>query len=176
MSIREQISRLRADGELVWLRPKFPGSAMSRVILLTETVRRQILGQHPDNETAIRMGRLRQDLDHFTEGGLILIARGKNNGCYLKQLNPHSDEIWEIRSRDPKPSLRLLGSFGETDVFIGLQLVERGELGGYQSQQWKIAIRQCKAEWRRLFLTYPRFTGEWPHDYVQSDFYTPNDI
>lgn len=69
---------------------------------------------------------------------------------------PPADEVWDIRSRDPKPAMRVLGCFAETDVFVALVHGYRKNLGGPRSRQWRDLIESCKAEWRKLFpRTYP---------------------
>ena len=35
-------------------------------------------------------------------------------------LAPREDAFWDIRSRDPRPGLRVIGHFAETDVFVAL--------------------------------------------------------
>ena len=122
------------------------------------------------------MGRLRADLDMFSEGMLIVVGRGSHNSCYMKQLDPTEDEIWEIRSRDPKPSLRLLGAFAARDVFVGIDILARADLGGPASAEWADAIRLTKAEWRKMFITYPRHRGEALNEYISDDVIDQRDI
>ena len=40
--------------------------------------------------------------------------------AYLKRLKRVAEEVWEIRSCDPEPGVRVLGRFGEKNTFIGL--------------------------------------------------------
>jgi hypothetical protein len=162
MSIDDELDRLRYDGELKWLQPKRPRSPCVRVVMLASSLHADIVT--PDDENAYRMGRLHQNLDLFTNGGVIVVGRGKENTCLLKQLN--DDEVWEIRSRDPKPSLRLIGGFAAFNVFVGLSLFERSDLKGEGSREWRDAIVGFKAEWKRLFLSYHRHTGESFADYL----------
>ena len=54
-------------------------------------------------------------------------------------------------------------------MLVGTHLLERSNLGGPDSRQWKDVIRACKAEWRKLFLTYPRHQGETLSDYLSEN-------
>jgi len=123
-------------------------------------VKEAVLGPWPDQATEVRMNKLHANLDVFSEGRKVVVARGRESTCLFKQLDPIGHEVWEIRSVDPRPSLRLFGAFAITDVFVALHIYRRDELGGPESRQWRDAIVRFKAEWRRLFLSYPRHSGE----------------
>jgi len=77
----------------------------------------------------VRIGRLWADFDHFCLGGVITVGYGRNSSCAMKQLDPRTDEIWEIRSRDPKPQIRVFGRFADTDVFVATHFCRREDLG-----------------------------------------------
>lgn len=82
-------------------------------------------------------------------------------------LCPHEDGIWEIRDVRPKPSLRILGSFAQKDVFIALAPYERSELGGKGSEEWTNALQNYKAQWTELFDGHrPMSEGSYPNDYL----------
>ncbi len=44
----------------------------------------------------------------------------KGVSAFMARLAPVEDEVWDIRSRDPSPGIRVLGSFSERDVFVAL--------------------------------------------------------
>jgi hypothetical protein len=110
----------------------------------------------------IRSNVLRVDLDLFVEGGLV-------NKGYLKPLIPRKDEVWEIQSRAPTPSIRVFGSFAAQDAFVATTFAERFLLGGFRSARWRRAARRHLAIWRQLFPTYPPLTGANIHDYVSEN-------
>jgi hypothetical protein len=62
----------------------------------------------------------------------------------------------------------VLGQFAERDLFIGLTWSDRLVLKGYQSQEWKRVIRNCKAKWRGFFDPFKPLTAENEVDYVSN--------
>lgn len=116
MSIRTEIAAQISEGRLAIVSPMLAGLPQPRVIYATAELMEELNGPWADPAVEGRMGRLRADLDLFTTGGLIVVSRGKESSAYMKHLDPPGDGIWEIRSRDPKPSLRVFGRFAATDV------------------------------------------------------------
>lgn len=127
----------------------------------------------PSPALAQRMGFLRADLDKFTEGQLLSVGQHpfkKKKTAYLCRLSPPMDEVWEIRSCDPRPGIRVFGRFCEYDTFLALMHFHREDLGGPDDPAWPQIVNKCKAEWRKLFPTYDPHTGDTPHDYVSNIF------
>lgn len=115
-----------------------------------------------------RCGYLRADLDRFVEGQSLDIAElpYKGKWSYMLRLHPPSHEVWEIRSRIPKPGLRLFGAFAGFDNFVALTWASRAELGGPESRAWRDAIVACRTEWNNLFPAYRPLSGANFHDYL----------
>jgi hypothetical protein len=173
MSLRDEIGHRLREGRLFKLLPMLDGDRVERTMLVSEEVHAAVNGPW-DSADADRMARLRADLDNFTEGAAISISQEpfrKPKTTYLARTHPPEDEVWDIRSRDPKPGIRVLGRFAEKDVFIALVWNHREALGGPGSKEWRDFIERCKAEWRRLFPTYPPHSGRRIDDYVSEDFY-----
>jgi hypothetical protein len=166
MSIRDEI-RARLDEErLRLIKPLMPGSPEARLIYASDELHKAIRLPHADPQEAARRGRLQADFDRFINGRLVTIGGRNHRQAYMKCLEPECDEIWEIRSIDPRPSLRVFGSFAEADVFIAMHIGRRDELGGFNSPEFKAAIRYTKACWRQLFNTWPPFSGSTINDYI----------
>jgi hypothetical protein len=130
-----------------------------------------VLGPWSCVEDEVRFNRLRADLDMFIDGSLLSMAQApykKPKTTYMARLDPIADEVWEIRSRDPKPGIRVFGRFSEKDVFIALTWEFRDGLGGPASREWRDAREGCKAEWRKLFPTYPALGRNDLHDYASN--------
>jgi hypothetical protein len=140
---------------------------MRRFILVSPDILALLDGPWSSLELEIRWKHVRADLERFISGGIIVVG----NDGYMKALDPAEDEIWEIRCIDPDPSVRIFGSFAERDVFIALGHRYRQDLEGKESIEWAQAIRECKANWRRLFLTYPRHSGSNLNDYISAPVY-----
>lgn len=143
--------------------PSFTG-ATPRHMYLSEEIYSLLAGPWQSIEEEERCGYLHADLDRFVHGGLIPVAerpflRGKS--AYMRQLFRWREEVWEIRSRDPKPGIRVLGRFTDTNIFIALSWWHRADLGGPKSRAWRDAIVGCKTEWKNLFPAYePKSSGD----------------
>lgn len=116
-----------------------------------------------------RMGQLRRDFDRFTLGEFITVGTGNDDVCQMKQLDPASDEMWEIRSRAPKPSLRVFGRFIAADVFIATNYATRNQLRGRRSREFAVEIAKCRAIWSRLFPYCPAHRGDNINDYISDN-------
>jgi hypothetical protein len=178
MSIRDSITVRIEEGRLWQLRPILDSDPVKRTMIISHEIRQLIDGPWPNNKGwARRCGRLRADLETFVKGeriGLCLTPYAAGT-AYMGRLDKPTDEVWDIRSRDPDPGLRVFGRFPDRDLFVALiwsprsiEIVhsQRPSLGDRNSIQWKTAIRETKAEWRKLFQPYEAFHGEVHDDYV----------
>lgn len=165
MSIYNEITNRIAEGRLIPLRPLMPSTLglAPRHMYLTETINSLLTGPWSNDEWEERCGYLHADLDRFVQGGVIPVATRPLSGgrsSYMRQLFRWREEVWEIRSRDPQPGIRILGRFADTDVFIATSWWHRSDLGGPESRQWRDAIVECKTQWRNLFPAYePKSVG-----------------
>ena len=166
MSISAEIVQKVQEGRLYHHQLLMPPSAgvPPRYMYLSGKINSLLTGPWHSEEWEKRCGYLRADLDRFVQGGMIPVAerplsRGKHS--YMRQLFRWREEVWEIRSRDPQPGLRILGRFADTDVFIALSCWHRTDLGGPRDRKWRDAIVGCKTEWRNLFPSYePKSSGD----------------
>lgn len=125
----------------------------------------------------LRAGRLRADLEAFIKGDELSLCFEPfvAKAAYMGRLEPIEDSIWDIRSRDPKPALRVVGFFAEMDAFVALRWAPRSKrlewtdkppLGDKDSREWRDIIVQCKTDWRNLFHGYVPVTGECINAYL----------
>lgn len=165
MSISVEIAQLVKQGRLYLHQPLMPpdAGAIPRYIYINKEFHSILFGPWESEEWELRCGYLRADLDRFVQGGLIPVAESPLSGgrnSYMRQLFRWREEVWEIRSRDPKPGIRVMGRFADTDVFIALSWWHRADLGGPKARAWRDAIVGCKTEWKNLFPTYnPKSSG-----------------
>ena len=124
-----------------------------------------MLGPWENTKDEILWNRVRADLDWYVAGYLILVT----DDGYMKPLDPETDGIWEILCRNPKPSIRIFGGFTEPDVFAAVSWCHRKPLGEKGSQEWAAAIRECKTEWRKHFLTYQPHVGNNINGYISEN-------
>jgi hypothetical protein len=162
----EMIKQIVSDGRLYPLQPFMPPSkgVVPREMYLSKEINSLFVGPWHNDEWEERCAYLRADLDRFVQGGMIPVAKYTLSGgkhSYLRQLFQRRDEVWEIRSRDPQPGIRVLGRFADTDVFIALSWWHRANLGGPKNRAWRDAIVGCKTEWKNLFPAYePKSSGD----------------
>lgn len=171
MSIRGEIASRCDERRLFALEQAIPGSSAVRTMFVSPDLNSLILGPWDDKQIAHRAGRLRANFDMFISGLVISVGQHpykKKISAYMSPLDPPPDEVWEIRSRDPKPGIRVFGRFSEKDVFVALTWGYREDLHGPKSREWRDAREGCKAEWRRLFHPYGPHTGSTPHDYISN--------
>jgi hypothetical protein len=117
-----------------------------------------------------RFSKLRANLDDFTRGAILTVEWNpyQARDAYFGRLDPITEEVWDIRSRDPSPAIRVLGSFADTDTFLGLEWGWRKEMGDRNSRAWRDAKTATKAHWRRLFPSYQPHKGANLHDYLSN--------
>lgn len=143
---------------------------MVRALYASAEVYRLITGPWADAAEEVRCGRLWADFDRFVEGRVVPVALNTPyshpSKTYLSRLHPAQDEVWEIRSRAPKPSIRVFGRFADTDCFVALGWKLRKELGGPGSNEFRHEVRSCMAAWRRIFPSYDPFTGSTVDEYI----------
>src|SRR5437868_5900088 len=145
MSIEDEIEACKRAGRLMPLMPLAPGTSAQRALLATVSVYQQVTGPWDSEADETRFMALRADLDVFSAGRLITPR-------YLFQLRDRREEVWEIRSLKPLPSIRIFGRFAAKDAFVAINY-ERREVLADVKEEWRRAKETCKAEWRKLFLT-----------------------
>ena len=147
----------------------FPGLYARRTLYISERVKQFITATAPGLDVKMR-GRwltARAVLENFVDGKRMTIKSKPKSKAEIGILCPHKDGIFEFRDVNPKPSVRILGSFTEKDVFIALAPYKRSELGKKGSQGWTIALHNYKAQWAALFKGHqPMSEGRFPDDYV----------
>jgi hypothetical protein len=169
MLLEEESRKPCQDERLVHLQPTIPGLRQRRKVYLREALHTILTaGPWATPKDERKWNVLRFWFDHFSDGKRIYVRerpRAKKSTADMAQLEPWTDEIWEVRSIDPDPSIRVFGSFIKKDVFVGLTWSLRKELNGYGGPKWLQAIQLYKSEWKSLFDCRP-ISGEYPNDYL----------
>jgi hypothetical protein len=147
MSIDDEIKDRCQRRMLYPLLPISPGATIRRAMFVAEPLWDELNSPEGDLEWEERIGYLWADLENFVTAREI-------EPKYLFLLYPAGDCIWEIRSRQPSPSVRVLGLFAVKDRFIATNYALRSSLGGWQSREWKAVKRAGRAVWRWLFPAY----------------------
>ncbi len=146
-------------------------------MLITPEINEKLEGPWASGGERYRFGRLRADLEMFVEGGLIAVALEpfEARDAYMGRLDRPSDEVWDIRSRDPKPGLRVFGRFAEVDFFVALRWDTRKEYEDRHSPLWNWVINQCKRDWVNLFHPYRPISGDDIHAYISKNVFLVGD-
>lgn len=100
----------------------------------------------PDEKERQRWAKLEAQMGMFVEGAYV-------NDDFMKQLLPRKYEHWELKSRKPRPSLRVFGRFAEPNVFVGTHVLPRKGLGGMWSPQFEHEKLVCEDHYRNAGLT-----------------------
>jgi len=156
MSIHDEIIARIDEGRLFPLDPTLPGTPVRRPVFVSPDLHQKLLGPWTDDDLdESRWIELRADIDTFISGGRVSVGP---HG-YLSHLKPY-EEVWEIRSINPRPSVRVFCRFADTDTLIAHTVRARKPLAGEKSIEWGQAIRDCKATWRALFPAYNPHFGD----------------
>lgn len=170
MSIHGVLCECLEDKRVVHVTPPF--GPQIRHVYATAEVFRQLDAATADPRFQGQAGELRGWLDNFSRGRRIVVGDRDSKTADMKCLE-RSQGVWSIRKRKA-PSTRIFGHFIETDVFLalGVHLVTdlfdevwdirnwmRLKIGEF-FPSWATEIRNCKAEWRKLFPTYQPHTAE----------------
>jgi hypothetical protein len=172
MSIRVLIHQRIAEGRLFPLAPVLPSDPIERTMLLSKEINDLVMGPWVDQRWANRCNRLRANLEEFVKGVVVTVSLTpyEHAAAYMGRLDRPIDEVWDIRSRDPKPGLRVFGRFSEHNTFIALHWGTRKEL--LDRRAWGFAIAETKGRWNRLLAPYdPPFSGEDNANVYLSDAY-----
>jgi hypothetical protein len=166
MIIREAIESAKASGALIPFDPPLRWVSKPRAFLMTERLAREITDGRAslDPRRVERWERLRADISHFVENGLITWA-------FMRWLDPKKYEHWELRSLRPRPSFRVFGRFAEPDVFVGTHIKERAPLGAKWSLDWEIEKLVCEDEWRAALSDCEPFRSDDYTDYITENAY-----
>lgn len=115
---------LRA-GDLVERQPLRPLGANRRRVIVTREIDAVLNSNAPYFPRSTAEGLI----GRFIAGQFITISRRRETEADFK-LVIGVDEVWSMCFRTPRPGGRLLGRFAEPDIFVGLGLHLREELGG----------------------------------------------
>jgi len=165
MSIRILIQDAISREDLFILPVTDPYIKRSRIIVLNN-----LLNEYVKSDD-IRAGALQAEMESYIGGDLISASLDPREAgdAFFGLLDPAADGWWDLRSRDPRPGLRVLGAMIERDYFVGLVLKTRKEL--LTEKDWELAIRECKREWERFAATLlPPNLGASVDDYFSNAY------
>jgi hypothetical protein len=179
MSIRDEIKAKLQENRLFRLRPIIEGDPEERMVLMSHEINELVSGPWPDGPMGVRCGLLRAELESFVHGDRMTISwdPSKARDAKMGRLDPIADEVWDVRSQEPSPGLRVFSRFAEKDVLVALTCsprsisvswLDRLPLLGRDSRQWRDAIIECKRDWNILFPAYEPLRGDDLDDYISN--------
>jgi hypothetical protein len=178
MSITELWREKVNNGELFKLEFLVPGPSEKRVVLLSPEIHKLISGPWTSEIQAERCNRLRADLENILSGERLVVcwepfkARKDHQ---IGRLAPVSDNVFDLRSGDPSPGLRVLFHFAKKDVLVvhlcsprsvDVSWIERLPL--ISRKRWNRAIQSCHASWSILFPHHDPHSGNHIDDYLSN--------
>jgi len=130
------------SGKLVPVAAGVPWAPEPRAFLMCTSLRDDLENgkKAADPKVRQRWARLEAAMQYFVEGGFVTEG-------LIKQLREYKHEHWELRSRSPRPSLRVFGRFACPDVFVGTHVVPRNGLGGMGSMEFEFEKLKCEDLW-----------------------------
>ena len=176
MSIQQNIEDAISVGRLLVFVLEFDSDEVVRPVLL-----------HPRLADAIsegvekwgrRVGRLKGDFESFVKGEHMALSMTpfEHKTAFMGLMDPITDGTWEIRSRDPKPGLRVFGKFACTDTFVALSWEPRSvrfgrksPLGDRHSQEYEFALIEANERWNAALPNLAPLTGGNYRDYVSEN-------
>lgn len=150
MLIDGAIKAAKIAGKLIPAKPVISWAGEPRAFLMCKPLYDAIDAgrQATDAVERRRWAQLEADISRFIEGGLMTEA-------LIKQLKPPKFEHWELRSRRPRPSLRIFGRFAKPDVFVGTHVDRRDRLGGMWSPEFEHEKLICEDHWNQAGMLAP---------------------
>ena len=101
----------------------------------------------------------------------------------MGRLEPISSGSWDVRSRDPKPGIRVFGAFAATDLFVALDWRPRSRrIAGFDKKpllddeiEWQLAMLEAEQRWDNILPRLPRIVGKHVSDYVSEAAHSVGD-
>jgi hypothetical protein len=147
MSIDALIKAREAAGMLFPLSLRAPGATPKRAMFISEALNGVLNSPEGDEAWERRVAELQADLEYFVEGRAI-------DPKYMFLLYHSREAVWEIRSVREQPSIRVLGRFADTDVFVATNYALREDLGGWETRAWRDVKVMARTVWNNLFHPY----------------------
>lgn len=181
MSVGDDIKAAVSNGKLRLLELALPSDPAERTVLIHPELKRLFDGPWRNASEQRRVGRLRADLETFVTGKVIPVSLipYEHRTAYMGLLDPPSGGIFDIRSRDPSPGMRVFGGFAMPDVFVALNYEFRSVSPDWSDRRplegdairWQIAILECEKRWKEIFHT-PPITGGNVRDFISKDAFS----
>ena len=131
---------------LIQLNPRVQRDKTKRKLYMSVELANELDVDRDDDADIERFQNLIADLEIFIISPTI-------DPRYLTCLEPTKDGVWEIRSYEDEPQIRVFGVFATKDVFVCTHFMYRPDLADLEEIDplWKNQVKRTKANWRNLF-------------------------
>ena len=175
MSTRVVLNQLVEKGRVVLVPPAERGVQSARHLFLEASIHKRLqeamLGSTKEDS---RLAMLYADLDRYSSGRAITVGNDpfeKDKSAFMARTCPVQDGVFDIRSADPSPAIRLFGAFCEKDVFLGLTWRWRKELGGRDQKLFDFAVMAATRVWDEYLPGCQRLYSDNLEDYISAELY-----
>lgn len=167
MSIQSEIRKHVTAGDLFVWQHAIASQQCPRCILVDKEMYEGFDEEYwEEPKHSYRLHSLRADLDHYIGGGEVAVGWhpfDKDDSAFMARTHHIERGVWDIRSRDPKPAIRVFGAFAEVDVFVALHWEYRTSLS--TTRDWFNAIENALVRWANLFPDHAPHSGDNLHDF-----------
>lgn len=169
-TLEQRISDLVASRELKFWYPQVRTDPIRRRLYVSAEIDDEFdEDTWVDSSMVQRYAHLAADFDRFVCGDMIPVGMqpyDKGDDAFMARVDPAKYGIWTIRSRAPRPAIRVFGGFLEPDLFVALISRRRQALAGPESREWKSAREDSIAKWKDLFPYHAPITGDKVSDFI----------
>lgn len=175
MSIKAAIRRHVRGERLFPLEMSLESDRVLRGLFLSPEIKRLMEGPWTSPQCASRIARLQANFEAYAKGESVVMSLEPfaAEDAFFGRLDTPAEEIWDIRSREPTPGLRVFGRFAAPNIFIAFDWYPRSvdwngrqSLGDRYHQLWEIAKTSCTEQWSLLFPDHEALHGGQVQDYV----------
>src|SRR5205085_1306364 len=120
MSIHAEIEKLIAEGKLVELNPLNAKDIRRRTVFMSREINSLVSGPWANSEMEGRCLRLRAELEDSITAEQVTVSWEpfEADEERIGRLDPPEWDVWDLRSRDPSPGLRVFFRFARKDVGV----------------------------------------------------------
>lgn len=177
MSICDRIKELHEEGRL-FLVPPGPRGRQGLASDSTTSDERYLwvsyeINEHLRNSEDERWMGVAADIALIPEGRRLWLRRENSDqdnamSALMVRLKGKPSEIWEIRSTEEQPQVRLFGRFACKDCFVALSWSNRDDVECFSDE-----MNSCEEIWRDLFGYYEPLKGAFPDGYLSNTKFVP---
>lgn len=181
MSISDDLQRALDRGDLTPLPMFLDSDPVMRDLFLSKEVSSLVFGPYLTPAHEVRAGRLQANLESFVRGEEVSmgLTPHKHKFATFGRLAPVEDAVFDFRSQEPSPSIRLLGHFESVDRFVALTWWPKQKVVDWSAKEpllrdklkWRNAKIECVERWFEILPNSVPISGAKGDRYVSANLY-----